>query len=123
MVPSAPDSGNICVYVAPDQDATAPPAGIKVQLVVVFGRPVRANQPQASPFTKAGIGVITNFVKGPITKNTTNGWFFVLDKIATKPTNDNLAHRYEFAVGVIVTDSANNVLRHFGEDPEMDIGR
>jgi len=65
-----------------------------------------------------------------MTKNTLNGWFFELGQISIRPKDDPppakkmakfLAHRYEFALGVVVTNGTEK--RYFGEDPEMDIGQ
>jgi hypothetical protein len=44
----------------------------------------------------------------------------VLGPIAVRPIGQNQTHRYEFSVGVVVT--MGGVKRHFGEDPEMDVG-
>jgi hypothetical protein len=80
-------------------------------------------QPQASPFTHDGSpggNVITTFSFGPITRNTSEGWFFKFGRIARNSGNQRLTHRYQFSVGVIVTDGPK--IRHYGEDPEMDVG-
>lgn len=123
LLPGTPDPGRICIRVVPDPNGPPVPAGATLQLVVCFGRPTRAHQPQASPFTD-GTGapsVLTTFVFGPVTRNTSAGWFFPLGKIATKPGNPNLTHRYEFSIGIVVT--SGGVTRHYGEDPEMDVGQ
>lgn len=127
--------GTICIRIAPSpEDAgTTPatpalPAGATLQLAVTFGRPVRANQPQASPF-KDGSEVRTTFVFGPMTRNSTtvggatpSAWFFPLGTIAppVAPGDADLTERYEFSLGIIVV--SGGVTRHFGEDPEMDVG-
>ena len=130
-----PDPQVIGVYVRQDPDANAGPAldGVAtVQLVVCFGRPTKAHQEQASPFTEnaaplPGGLVQTNFVIGPIRRNspptgTALSWFFPLHKIAIRPTNPNLTHRFEFSLGLTVRDVTNARNRYYGEDPEMDIG-
>lgn len=133
LLQMTPDPGNICIRIAPDPDVTAPPADLKIQLVVCFGRPVKARQPQASPFTVGG-EVRTTFLFGPIARNSPNGagaagnvaWFFNLGKMQpqTLPGDRNRTHRFEFALGVIATSgpAGAETIRHFGEDPEMDIG-
>jgi hypothetical protein len=127
--------GNICIRLqpSPEDSSTAPPtpdlpAGATLQLVVTFGRPVRANQVQASPFTDSG-AVKTTFTFGPITRNSTTvggatpvAWFFPLGKV-TGPTSTepDLTDRYEFSVGVKVTSAG--ITHYYGDDPEMDIGQ
>lgn len=122
LLPSVPDPGHICIRVAPFPAAVLP-AGAMLQLVVTFGRPVKHNLPTAiaSPF-KDGATVQTTFVLGPISKNTSAGWFLVCGTIdpATRPTKPNLTDRYEFSMGVIVT--GGGVTRYYGEDPEVDVG-
>lgn len=134
LIPS-PDPQVIGIYVRQDQDPGTGPAldsSATVQLVVSFGRPSVAHQNHASPFTANAaplpLGVVqTTFVLGPATRNssvsgTPAAWFFPLHKIAIRPSNPNLTHRYEFSVGMIVTDVTNGKSRSYGEDPEMDIG-
>ena len=126
LIPKRKDSSGkakvdwICIRVLrhPGSDPNA--AIQKVQLVVSFGRPVRATQDYASPFTHDDSDTgraVTAFVldgqgAGP-------AWFFPLKKIARWSTEENLTHRYEFSVGLIVKTSAGEY--HYGEDPEMDI--
>jgi hypothetical protein len=107
----------------------------------------------ASPFTHDGtapstapIAPGTGFVQtafvgdfvasggGPNTVNaagTPAAWFFpvtrianptVLNPVAIGPDKANVTDRYEFSLGAIVTDG-NGVIRHYGEDPEMDVGQ
>ena len=113
----------ICIRVL-RHPASDPNAAIqKVRLVVAFGRPVRATQEHASPFTHDDSDTgraVTSFVRdgqgaGP-------AWFFPLARIAKWSEEQNLTHRYEFAVGLIVTTTTGDEY-HYGEDPEMDIGR
>jgi len=114
--------GWICIRAMPDPRGPAPAAGATLQLVVSFGRPARFYQPQASPFTHDGQesgNIITTFVKGPAQMNTSRGWWFPLGQIAIPQTEEHLAHRYEFSVGLIVKSGAQEF--HYGEDPEMDI--
>ena len=129
LVPSAPDPGSICVRIAPDPTAAAfpnfDPATATLQLVLAFGVPARARQRFASPFTtdgRPGGPTKSTFVLGPIRRNTTVGWFMVLGKIVNKPINPRLTHRYEFALGTIVTTGNGAAVHHYGDDPEMDIG-
>jgi hypothetical protein len=111
---------NICIRVAPDPDASrALPAAAEVLIVVSFGRSVRARQERASPFIEDG-GAKTTFIFPSQTRNTSAAWFMPLGQIAIRPNGQNQTHRYEFSVGVIV--SSGGVKRHFGEDPEMDVG-
>jgi hypothetical protein len=49
-----------------------------------------------------------------------NGWFFRIHEINLSSGAKHEVHRYEFAVGAIITDGVTT--RHFGMDPEMDIG-
>jgi hypothetical protein len=128
--------GNICIRLAPDPDVAAPPNDIEVRLVVCFGRPTKARQPQASPFTRAN-GVVTTFFRDFTPMNSPRGltaegaaqagnlaWFFPLGVIApqTRPNDRNKTHRYEFAVGVVARSASAGIERHYGEDPEMDLG-
>jgi hypothetical protein len=128
----------LCVRVAPDPDKPSPPGDLKLRLVVCFGRPTKARQPQSSPFTQAQDGaVLTTFVTDPIPMNSPNGlnqdgtakpgnvaWFFPLGKMNPKelPQDENKTHRYEFALGVIASSVSANKTRYYGEDPEIDIG-
>jgi hypothetical protein len=116
-VPPAPE--NICIRVAQDPDGFVLPAAATVQIVASFGKAVRARQERASPFIEGG-GARTTFVFGPSVRNTTGGWYMRLGQIGIRPPTQNLTHRYEFSVGVIV--NSGGVRRDFGEDPEMDIG-
>ena len=130
-----PDPQVIGIYVRQDLDPNAGPAlgaSATVQLTAGFGRPTRAHQTHASPFTEDAAplpgGVVqTTFVMGPITRNSPPAgsplaWFFPLHKIAIRPNNPNLTHRYEFSIGLTVRDVSTGRTRYFGEDPEMDIG-
>ena len=123
-LPSNPNPGDLGIRIAPDLLSASPPSPAATLLVVVsFGRPDPSPQPQASPFTHNGnIGgrVLTTFVLPAATKNTTRGWYLKFGRIAKRPGHPKLAHRYQFSVGVILTDGTT--VRHYGEDPEMDVG-
>ena len=131
LLPIRSNPGNICIRIVPDPDAPPVPDDIEVQLVVCFGRPLKARQPQSSPFTEGG-AVKTTFVTDFRPRNSPNGegqsgnvaWFFPLGIMApqTLPNDRNKTHRFEFAVGVIARSASLNRIRHYGEDPEMDIG-
>ena len=133
MLSSTPDPGDICIRVAPDTRGAIPSAAATLQLAVSFGRPVLFSQKHASPFTHDGTpggNVRTTFISVPEPplmgkRNTSRGWFFNLGSIARRPDagpggNKRLVHRYEFSLGVIVTDGST--VRHYGEDQEIDVG-
>ncbi len=114
---------NICVRVA--SDPTGPPVNLAtttVTLVVAFGATLPAAQTHASPFTTDGTPngpVKTTFVFSS-TGNTSGGWFFPLGRIAKVPSDPDVNHRFQFAVGVIVQSGGQTL--HYGEDPDMDVG-
>jgi len=117
---------DICIRVAPVSGKPAPGPKTILQLVVSFGRPVQINQQHASPFThngKASGCVRTTYLldpKGPgIPRNFGDGWLLNMGKIVKNPVKAMLVHRYEFSLGVIVTDGEE--VRYYGEDPEMDV--
>jgi len=136
LVIPKPDPQVIGIYVRQDRDAGTGPAldtAATASLAVCFGRPSRARQTQASPITDTGTAagtVKTTFMFPHTPRNspptaapgTGAGWFFPLGKIAKRPNNKILLHRYEFAIGLEVHDVTNNIKRYYGEDPEMDIG-
>ena len=93
---------NICIRVAAHPDGPGLPDDATAQIVVSFGRSVRASQERASPFVE-GDEARTTFIFGPRTRNTTAGWYFPLAQIGVRPPNHNSTHRYEFSVGVIVS--------------------
>jgi len=129
MLTSNPPPSEICIRVAPHHGGTIPSPDATLQLVVSFGRPVLFRQEQASPFVDGG-NIVTTFAFGmnpasTLQRNTSRGWFFSLGEVVKRPGagpggNKRLVHRYQFSVGVIVTDGAT--VRHYGEDPEMDVG-
>ena len=123
-LPKEPDPGWICIRVMQHQGQ--PVTVTNIQMAVSFGRPVRAHQNQASPFTHDGTAtgrVVTTFIPDLTLRDhpTTRGWFYKLGKIAIRPKHQKLIHRYEFSVGLIVT-VAGGEKYYFGEDPEMDVG-
>lgn len=123
MLNTSQNPGDICIRIAPDRRGPVPSTTATLQLVVSFGRPSKFLQPQASPFTHNGNpngNILTTFPFGPITRNTSRGWFFTFGKIAKTPGKPKQIHRYEFSIGIIVIDGGT--VRHYGEDPEIDIG-
>jgi hypothetical protein len=98
-----------------------PPAA-QVQIVACFGRPVNApQQERASPFdlnSKTDHVETTFFL--PLSPITAGGdWILSLGAIDKAPGDPKETHHYEFALGVIV--EAKGEVRHYGEDPGMDI--
>jgi hypothetical protein len=132
LVPSMPlsnnkDPANIAIRVVPDPDPGSVLTNPELQLVVSFGRPAKAHQKFGSPFhdnNGATPATLTTFVFGPKGMNTSAGWFFHLGTIRRRPTKANVTQRYEFSIGVIVTEGPAGArrTRHYGQDPEMDIG-
>lgn len=136
LLHSVPPPDEILIRVAPDKRGTLPNAAATVQFVASFGRPAPFLQPQASPFTDDGKdtgAILTTFVEGPVTRNflssadLNTGWFFRLGHVVKRPKGNfkaRLSHRYQFSVGIIVTNVVAGVttIRHFGEDPDMDVG-
>lgn len=136
LLHSVPPPDEILIRVAPDKRGLLPNAAATVQFVASFGRPAPFQQPQASPFTDdgtAGGAVLTTFVWGPVPRNTPSaadlntGWVFTLGEVAKRPAGPfraRLSHRYQFSVGIIVTNVVGGVatVRHYGEDPDMDVG-
>lgn len=119
--PNKPDPDWICIR-AVEHTQAQPFTADKLQFVVSFGRPVRARQKLASPFTHDGSKTgrtFTTFASELQGKNTSRGWWLPLRRIAIRPIQENLTHRYEFSVGPIVKSGAEEF--HYGEDPEMDI--
>lgn len=128
-IAGTPNPANIGIRIAPHQ-AGGSLTNPALQLAVTFGRPARMHQPQASPFVDAG-SVKPTFITDKIQRNTflqdgtPFGWFVHLGTVAIRPGSGSgfskkRTHRYEFAIGVIVSD--NGQTRYYGEDPEMDIG-
>ncbi len=115
---------NICIRIAPDPDSPAIDLRTTtLTLVAAFGAKLpAAPQAHASPFTlddtKDG-PIMTTVVSYNIPANTSAGWFVPLGRIRKVPgANDR--HRFQFAVGIIVTSGGQS--RTFGEDPDMDVG-
>ncbi len=132
---AAPDDGSIGIRIAPDPDSTfllpLGPTGAELTLAVCFGRPTQARQLTHSPFVEADGTVLTTFVFSDTKTNTTLaggpvGWFFPLARVTKRPKGlpaggKHQAHSYEFSVGVKV--KSGGVTRHYGQDPQMDIGQ
>jgi hypothetical protein len=125
------DAGSeIWVRVA-EHSSDPAPGGTKVKLAACFGRPVSAAQTESSPFVD-GQQIITTFLSGAVSgwtrtldtanRRKTTEWWFRLGPITPTPapTQPNVNFRYEFAIGIVAT--SGNSMRHYGEDPEMDIG-
>jgi hypothetical protein len=141
FLPSNPAPGKLCIRLS---EFNGNIVGLKVQLLVSFGRPLIADArtPQASPFTANGLTggqVLTAFLGPPFPAvtsgtfstdgrpNTSQGWFFSLGDIVRRPQGIGairsfLTDRYEFSIGAIVTDTVG-VQHHYGDDPEADIGQ
>jgi hypothetical protein len=126
------------------------PTGMTLRLVASFGRPIiAARTPRASPFSDGAAlpQIFTTFIAPDFTviatgggltgtppvpnpaPNTTAGWFFSLGKINARspvPTPASaapfLTDRYEFSVGAIAIVPGTGT-RHYGDDPEMDVGQ
>jgi len=129
------DDSSLGVRLVPDPDSAVAPilgpgaTGAELTLAICFGRPVQAGQERASPFVSGG-QVLTTFVFEKKKSNTVDsagnpaGWFFPLARVKFRPTtgpgSKHQGHRYQFAVGIIVTSAGTT--RHFGQDPEMDVG-
>jgi hypothetical protein len=115
---------HICVRIAPDPSGLAVDlTNTKVSLVVAFGASLPSAQAHSSPFTTddtEGGPVVTTF-RFSSNANTSAGWFFPLGRIRRVPHSQNVTHRYQFAVGAIV-EVRGGITRHYGEDPEMDVG-
>ena len=129
LIPTPPGGGqeNICIRVRQDPNEVQLPATARLQLAAGFGRAVRSGQPQSSPFRDAQVPAAakTTILSGAVAKTTAVAWYFHLGAVDLRPVTRNVTHRYEFSVGVIVDSAPNtagNVTRHYGEDPEMDIG-
>jgi hypothetical protein len=116
---------NICLRVAPIPNMNpALDPGATITLVTSFGAPRIASQKTSSPFqTVTGETVAAFSSQGPRNSPAGGGavaWFFNLGPIQVVPQSQNVPHRYEFSVGVIVNSGA--VVRTYGIDPEMDVG-
>ena len=109
--------------------------GLVIDYAVAFGRPPVAGGQIASPFELASGNIKTTFVATNVPPSVTpggSGWIIDLGNVTqgaspkgvptAAPSAKDLAHRYEFALGIIVTDTVAGTEWHFGEDPEEDVG-
>lgn len=104
------------------------PGGATLSLCVCFGSPTLRGQRQASPFGNARARpprpVQSTFISQAITTNQVDSggnfvsWYFPISVIDLRPVV-NRVHRYEFAIGIVVTSGA--VTHHYSHDPEMDV--
>src|SRR5262245_6846783 len=97
-------------------------AGAQLDCVVAFGRPLSGQQEFASPF-RQGTNVKTTYIRIGVTRGAGEiGWFVPLDAIdaSSYPDDKDLTNRFEFAIGIVVNSGGTE--RHFGEDPEEDVG-
>jgi hypothetical protein len=119
-IPGGPNHA-IALRIAPDPSSVIDPGATGV-LVVSFGRPVSALHPFASPFVVAGQTMTTYQVPLQARAAGVAGWFVQLpDRVNRRPLpHQNLGHRYVFSVGLTITSAGT--LRHYGEDPEFDVG-
>jgi hypothetical protein len=108
-----------------------------IDYAVAFGRPSVGGGQNASPFETNTGDVKTTYIEKNVVPTSPGGiivgWIINLGQIANSgsPTGvppggaafgGDLTNRYEFALGIVVKDNASNTERHFGEDPEEDVG-
>ena len=143
VIPKIPGGGpsghRIFIRIAPMGGMTTL-ANPVIDFAVAFGRPAVGGGDKASPFrltpgatTGGAVGnrVRTTYVKqdvGPDDSSAGGGWLIDLGRVVEEasPGEHDVTNRYEFALGVIVKqrNAANAVIdeRHYGEDPEDDVG-
>lgn len=111
------------VRIAP-KTAGAITAASALEFVASFGAPLPGVTKFASPFDLTGPpDALTTFHAQPgLFAVPDHGWFVKLHTIDKPSPHANIAHRYEFSVGVIITPALGGPSKHFGIDPEMDIG-
>jgi hypothetical protein len=122
FIPSRSDKHRMLLRIAPAPNVQIP-ADATAEIVVAFGRAVRAQQKFASPFTdRQSDQTKTSFCQTGQRAEGLTGWILDMGPIATVPDDEdsNLAHRYEFSIGAKIT--AGTQVRWYGEDPEFDIG-
>jgi hypothetical protein len=114
----------IGVRIAPTP-ASLPPlsVGSNLTFVAAFGAAIPKASRRASPFRLNTPNDVTTTIPrqgAPTGAVPNNGWFFRLHEVNKPSGNQFTVDRYEFAVGAIITEGATT--RHFGMDPEMDVG-
>jgi hypothetical protein len=134
--PTDPEDRNIGIHIAPApaHNLRLGPGGARLTVAVSFGRPTMASHPRASPFLDVNGQVRTMFVFSGETNSTTidqagnpvPSWFFRLGIVddAAGSANPNRANRYQFSVGIEVTNVGSpgeRMTRYYGQDPEMDV--
>jgi len=122
FIPSRSDRHRMLLRIAPAPNVEIP-ANATAEIVVAFGRAVRAQQAFASPFKDRQSGQTkTSFCQTGQRADGLTGWILDMGVIANIPGNEdgNLAHRYEFSLGAKI--AAAGQVRWYGEDPEFDIG-
>jgi len=127
-----PDDSNFGIRIAQDP-LSAPPlvlggGGPQLTISVCFGKPNRFGRGRTSPFDDGppARSVKNTYILPLQTSNRVDplgnpiSWFFGLDMVdpVFRPKHGR-SSRYEFTVGVIVTNGVVN--RHYSHDPEMDI--
>ena len=123
LIPKAASGHNVALRFAPVPGTEALlTATAQLDCVVAFGRPLSGQQAFASPF-RQGTNVKTTYFRIGATRGAGEiGWFVPLDQIHANsyPPEKDLTNRFEFAIGIVVKSGGNE--RHFGEDPEEDVG-
>jgi hypothetical protein len=126
-VPKNNPGHTIAIRIAPEPNTPLDPSA-RIDFVAAFGRPLIAERQQfASPFESVTGNVLTTFIRNlPSRAAGTDGWYIELGNIAANKhaPNPDVTNRFEFALGIIVTQTVGGVttVRHFGEDPEEDVG-
>lgn len=113
----------------------------EIQVAVCFGRPLPTTPLRASPFQRGSekthdLEIDTTFIKtGKPTRRNAYWvpagtaamkcpvWSYhiglVHDDSKVKNGSKHEANRFQFSVGVVITDQ--NITRHYSQDPEMDV--
>jgi hypothetical protein len=126
-IPKNNPGHTIAIRIAPEPNTPLDPSAT-LDFVAAFGRPLIAERQQfASPFENTAGNVLTTFIRNlPSRAAGANGWYIELGNIAAAKhaPNSDVTNRFEFALGIIVKQTVAGVTseRHFGEDPEEDVG-
>jgi hypothetical protein len=98
--------------------------GSNITFVAAFGAAIPKASRRASPFRFNTPNDVTTTIPRqgvpPTFAVPNHGWFFRLHEVNHASGNPFTVDRYEFAVGAIITEGVTT--RHFGMDPEMDVG-
>jgi len=127
LIPSSPHKIALRFAPAPDTPmANLPSAGATLECAVCYGRPPVGGGNSASPFRDGPI-VKTTFIVPPFARTAgEDAWFVPLDVIhpSAFASDRDVTNRFEFAIGIIVRDATTTpqTTRHYGEDPEDDVG-